>query len=68
MIVWSVNVSRLVVESDCMETIRFIRKYKLDKLSIDLVPHIVLMMSRSWEVRLNHVSHNQNIVVDGMTR
>ncbi|KAL4351257.1 hypothetical protein GQ457_06G016720 [Hibiscus cannabinus] len=68
MAMWSLGITRLVVEFDCMLAIRTIRSYKSGASLFGLLSQIVHLLSRSWEVHFEHVSRVQNKVVDGMAR
>ncbi|KAK9036128.1 hypothetical protein V6N11_078144 [Hibiscus sabdariffa] len=65
---WSVGIPRLVLEVDSLDAVRLIQQGQAGYRSLSLVNYIVELLSRRWEVRVEHVLHEGNKLADGMTK
>ncbi|KAK8516278.1 hypothetical protein V6N12_068888 [Hibiscus sabdariffa] len=59
---------KLIADRECCRLTEVAACGGSDASSFGLAPQIAELLSRSWEVRLEHVSHVQNKVADGMAR
>ncbi|KAK9011962.1 hypothetical protein V6N11_040033 [Hibiscus sabdariffa] len=65
---WSLNIPRLVVETDCLEAYKLIMGSNVRRGSSTLLPFIMDLLDRPWEVRLEHARRSGNALADRMAK
>ncbi|KAK8984296.1 hypothetical protein V6N11_029612 [Hibiscus sabdariffa] len=61
---WSLNIPCLLVEIDSLEAYHIISEPKAACGGSTLVPYILVLISRPWEVRLHHFRRSGNVLAD----
>ncbi|KAK8548099.1 hypothetical protein V6N12_061021 [Hibiscus sabdariffa] len=65
---WSLHIRYLLVETNSLEAYRIITEPSAACGGSTLVPYILELISRPWEVRLSHVRRNENALADHMAK
>ncbi|KAL4281998.1 hypothetical protein GQ457_03G033050 [Hibiscus cannabinus] len=61
---WSLNIQCLMVETDRLDAYRLIMELNAESGGFTLIPYILELISRPWEVRLQHGRRSGNTLVD----
>ncbi|KAL4377801.1 hypothetical protein GQ457_02G014870 [Hibiscus cannabinus] len=66
--VWSLRIHYLVVETDSMDAYCILTESSIACGGSTLVPYILELLSRPWEVRMSHVKKGGNALADCMAK
>ncbi|KAK9042441.1 hypothetical protein V6N11_017515 [Hibiscus sabdariffa] len=65
---WSLRIDKLVVELDCLEEVKLFDNMNDVDWCVALVPYILELLQRQWQVRLVHVLREGNCVTDWLSK
>ncbi|KAK8482274.1 hypothetical protein V6N11_019775 [Hibiscus sabdariffa] len=65
--VWSLSIRRLVVETDSLGAYRLIKEY-IGSCGSTLLPYILDLIARPWEIQLRHVRRGSNTLADRVAK
>ncbi|KAK9042107.1 hypothetical protein V6N11_017186 [Hibiscus sabdariffa] len=58
----------LVVETDCLEAYRLLQNSATSYGCFTLMPHIVELLTRPWNISISHVVREGNVLADTMAK
>ncbi|KAL4378986.1 hypothetical protein GQ457_02G000930 [Hibiscus cannabinus] len=65
---WMIGVDKLLVEIDCLDVVKLFADRRTVDRCVALVPYIMELLSRQWQVRLAHVRREGNCVADWLAK
>ncbi|KAK9044465.1 hypothetical protein V6N11_058365 [Hibiscus sabdariffa] len=65
---WSMQISRLIVKSGCLEAVQAISRFKSGATAAGSASHIVNLLAQEWEAKVEHVHGEMNMIANSMAR